>query len=387
MKKHKKAIVITVVSLVAATLAFVFLNDNTQENTLVLEQAPLRQVLGSSGKVTPRRLIQVQSQISGVIKEIPVETGNIVEQGSIVTILDDADANNAYQAAELRLMTAKVALSELKTTGNAVAAESLNQAKIALDNQESLLNDYENLYEQDALDQKTLDDAKVLYKTLSSQYNSALSNYRSLQERGATYEAAALLVSQAENDLEAAEQYLKKHQVLSPATGMIRDLEYEPGEFIQPGSILATVATEPNSYVLLNIDETSVNLLTVGQQARVWPESFPEQTTQALVDRIAPSVDEDTGTIEVRLKITGDNSKLLQDMTVRAEIIVRELEESLILPAKYLIRSNPYTVLVKEATATVERIVRLEEVDLSNYLIVEGLVPGDEIVLPEPLQE
>ncbi|QRN86280.1 efflux RND transporter periplasmic adaptor subunit [Clostridia bacterium] len=383
MKRRYKIGLTVVILVLIAAVFWVVTGDKPQSITSkVVAQEPLRQIFSASGKIVPHKTIDIQSQISGIIKSIPVSEGQLIEEGDILVELDNTDALNALEAAELRVEIAQSSLKELETSSLSMAGETLNQAKIALNSQEELVADYEYLYSNGALDQNTLENAIARYKALSSQYNSALANYRSFQGGGALNKSAKLQIEQAKKDLLSATTTLDKYCLVSPTSGLLTNIVKEEGEVVQAGTTILTIADEPNSYVLLKVDEKSIGKIELGQTASVWPEGNPNKLVPAVVDNIGSKVDDDTGTVDVRLKLDQSDNAFIQDLTVRAEILVKSLEEAIILPAEFLYDDNPSSVLVVEGDQTVVRTIRIEQVDLTNYLVLEGLELGDEIVLP-----
>lgn len=384
MKRLYKIGLTVFILILVVALYQVSTSDKPQSITSkTIVQEPLQQIFSASGRIIPHKTIDVQSQISGIIKNIPFKEGAMVKAGDVLVELDNTDALNAQEAAALRVEIAQSSLKELETSSISVAGETLNQAKISLNTQKNLVEDYEYLYSNGALDQNTLDNAIAKYQSLSSQYNSALANYKSFQNGGALNKSARLLVEQAERDLLSSTTTLDKYCISSPIDGLLTNISKEEGEVVQAGSTMMTLADEPNSYVLLKVDEKSIGKIAIGQSATVWPEGNSNSLVSAVVDNISSKVDEDTGTVEVRLKLEQTDATFIQDLTVRAEIIVRSMEDAIILPAEFLYDTNPSRVLIIDGDQTVVRTVRVDPVDLNHYLVLEGLNPGEEIVLPD----
>jgi HlyD family secretion protein len=364
--------------------SIIVLNNRTITYTsTIIEQEPLRQILGASGKVVPDKTIEIQSQVMGIIKERPVQEGQTLEAGDIIAILDDTDARNSLSATELSLKVAKNNLYELDTSGVIVSKETLNQAGIALETQRKIVLDYQYLYENGALELQKLENARSLFNTFESQYKSALASYRAKQKNGSVYESTQLQIEQANAEIVLALSYLDKHIIKCPKDGVITEVFKETGELVQVGSSIALLAENPRSYILLKVDEMSIGLIELGQNAVVWPESNSRKTVEAVVDRVDSKVDEDTGTVDVRLLLVKENHSLIQDMTVRAEIVVRNLNDAIVLPANYLYEISPAKVLVRADDKISIRSVTAEAVNLTHYMILAGLEPGEEVLLPE----
>ncbi len=355
----------------------------TDESTgLILEEKPIQQILSATGKVVPQKAVDLQSQISGTIESLPFSQGEHVNENDIIAIIDDEDAQSALIAAQINLTMAEESLRDIEISKRTVARESLDQIRIAKNSQQELYDDYKRLFEEGAIDQQMLESAQATLEKLESQYVSANASYAALLENGSGYESALTAVRQAQNGVLTAELRVDKHIIRSPLDGIVTVLEHEVGEIIQPGMNLATIITEDRFYVELDIDERNISLLSLGQPATVWPEGFPSKTIEAVVERIDSKVNANTGTVQVRLELLTSEEFIIQDLTVRTDIEVRNLEKALVIPAEYLYTDNPTTVLLQKDEVQIQDVL-LEAVGLKEYLVLEGLVPGDVILYPD----
>lgn len=382
MKIPRKLIPIPAVLVIAAVVFLLWQPGGARTETLVLEEAPVVQILTATGRIVPDTSIEVKSEITGVVERLYVAEGDRVEAGERLLDIETLQAENQVQSASAALEMAQARLTNLGTSVRAQARETREQVRILRDEQEALVREYGILYDEGALDRASLQQAQNRLDTYQSQLEAADASYRALEPGGGLYGEALASVRQAEQALVAAETTLSKHRLVAPMGGRITALHPNPGELVQPGSTLAVIGSRDRFVADVQIDERSVGLLAVGQPARVWPEAYPSQAVTGRVESVGPRVDPATGTVRVRLLLDDPEGFQIEDLTIRTEIEVRNLENALLLPAAFLAGRNPDRVLVQTGTGPTLRDVRIEPVGLTEYLVVDGLEAGEELQMP-----
>lgn len=363
-------------------VAFWQLSDDVQPaERLVIEQNPVSQVLTATGRIAPRNSVDIKSQVSGMLLELTPE-GSILSDGERLARIDDTDARNALAAAQSALEIAKANLRDIENNRRIAAQETLEQARIDLADQAELVENYETLYREGALDRKTFEQAQSAYEVRASRTDSAAAAYRSLAEGGSAYEAARLRVEQAAQSLERASLALSRHALESPVEGMVTQTYAQSGELIAPGQIVATVSSVDLPLAELDIDERNIGILEPGQSAQVWPDGYPSKRVSARVERIGSKVDPDAGTVAVTLALEENAPYLLQDLTVRAEIVVRDLEAAIRIPARFLTGENPAQVLVETGQGGDPQVrdLMVESLGVDEVLVLSGLEPDETIL-------
>jgi HlyD family secretion protein len=132
-------------------------------------------------------------------------------------------------------------------------------------------------------------------------------------------------------------------------------------------------------------DERSLATIALGQSARVSTEAFPNDSFEARVSYIAPSVNAKRGTIEVRLEVPKPPPYLKPDMTVSTEILVGEEQQALVAPV-YAVRERlrqPWVFIVRDKHVE-RRSVQLGASDAERIQITSGLEAGELVVTDAP---
>jgi len=191
------------------------------------------------------------------------------------------------------------------TNGASDSQELRDAAQITLDEAEIDLEDAQKDYD-DALTTDGATDvleARADVVVAQEAYNLSVDTLRALQTGldSPQVQAAAKVVEQATAALEQAktnvvaaqsrlntlETQLKKTTVYAPMDGVILVRNVEPGEFVQPGAVAFTMANLNELTITVYVPEDQYGNISLGQEASVTVDSFPNETFDAVVTHIA----------------------------------------------------------------------------------------------------
>jgi multidrug resistance efflux pump len=209
-----------------------------------------------------------------------------------------AEAQVAYQIAELTLEQAKAASGEERQSLESAAQKELDLAKANLD---SAQTDYQRMLSTSAADsvltaRARLAVAHAQWENAQDELDRLLSGEKSLavQMAQASVQQAEKAVSQAEASLAQAqaalrllELQLEKTQVKAPTTGTVLSLDLEEGEVVGAGSIVMTLAQLDEVTLTVYIPEDQYGRIQLGQTVSVSVDSFPDEVFQGKVEYIS----------------------------------------------------------------------------------------------------
>jgi len=334
-----------------------------------LETRPLVQRVVASGEVDSQSLAQVGSEITGVIAVRHVREGNAVKAGDLLLELRD-DEQRA------RLREAEAALRQLIDSSRPQAQATLREAQNNLEQADRELQRRETLFERKLLASEALEQARRA--TLTA---------RVVRDR-ARFAAAAVGEGGSEEQvlrqrLEAARANLAKARIHAQVDGIVQTREVEPGDLVQPGRTLLTIARSGSSEILLPLDEKNLAPIELGQAARIIADAYPDRVLPARVSFIAPSVDTARGTIDVHLDLLEPADFLRQGMTVSVNIETGRREQALVLPNDALrARDGTRAQVLRVNDGVVERVgVRLGMLGTALSEVSEGLAAGDLVLI------
>lgn len=333
-----------------------------------LESRPLVQNVVATGRVISTSRAQVGSEITAVVVERRVKEGDAVAPGDLLILLRADDL-----AAKVR--EAEAALRELTDARRPQAQAALRQAEAQL-----LQATRESERRRSLLAQR------LVANELKEQAEQAEINARAAAEQ-ARLLAASLAPGQSEERvlrerLAAARAALEKTQIRANVAGIVLTRNVEPGDLVQPGRVLLEIARAGDTELLVPVDEKNLALLSLGQKAQVIADAYPDRPFSAVVTFIAPSVDPQRGTVEVRLRVDPVPDYLKQDMTVSATVETGRRDAALVLPNDALFaRSGDRgkVLVVKDGrVASTDVTLGLRGTALSEVL--EGLAAGDRVL-------
>jgi HlyD family secretion protein len=181
-----------------------------------------------------------------------------------------------------------------------------------------------------------------------------------------------------------AEARLAETHLTSPVDGVVLSRAVEPGDVVQPGRTVLVLARDGETFLAATPDERSLAYLAVGQEAQASADAFPRQPFPAKVTSLAPAVDADRGTIEVKLLVPSPPPFLRPGMTASVVIDVGQRAQVLVLPVdavRDVASTSPWAMVVSGGRA-VRRPLELGMDGAGLIEIRAGLAEGDRVVPP-----
>ena len=370
--------------LAAAVIAWLALRG-PRVDTLPLRYAPLVRTLQFSARVTTLSRVDVGPTVTGRVAQVLVREGAQVRKGDVLVQLESAELRAALTQAIASERQAQARLSGLRSTGRSGAQATLAQANATLVAATAELNRVRQLVAQGFFSMSRLDDAQRAVDVAKAQQSGAQAQTRAVGDGGTDVTQAQAQLSAARAATVAAQARLAQAAVLAPADARILTRQVEPGQIVQPGKALMSLALNGPTQLVAQVDERFLDQLRVGQAATVVADAFPGERFAARVLSIAPSVDAQRGAIEVKFALEQQPPAFLrEDMTLSVEVETGRRARALVLPLRALrtqAAGESATVLVDDAGRAQARTVRLGLRSLNAVEVLEGLAEGDAVLL------
>ncbi len=241
-------------------------------------------VLTVSGYIINRQRIEISPRFLGVVKWIGVKKGDAVTNGQVVVLLDDAEYRARLHQAEGHLAAAKAA----------VARAELNYQRISR-------------LAENAVESKQADDDARL-----------------------ALEADRAAETQAEGEYELAKTYFDWCTIRSPIDGVILQKLVEPDELVVPESFggdrgpstaLIAMADPKDLQVEIDVNESDLSKVSMGQKCRVSPEAYPDKVYSGYVAEMAPEADRAKGTLQIKVQILNPDRFLTPQLTAKVDFL------------------------------------------------------------------
>ncbi len=329
---------------------------------------PLVQTVVATGRVVAVSRAQVGSPVTGVVVERRVREGDVVQPGDVLAVLRADDLEAAVREAE-------AALAQLQQSTRPQAQAALREAEARLVQASRETQRRRELFQRQMIARETMEQAMQAETVARTAAEQARLAARSLAA-GNPDEAAVR--ARAAN----AKAQLAKTTIRAEVAGTVLTRNAEPGDLVQPGRILFEIARAGATEVLVPLDEKNLEVLTIGQAAMCIADAYPTRPFPAKVSFIAPSVDPQRGSVDIRLTVTPVPAFLRQDMTVSVNVETGRRDRAVVVPNDALgaVDGNRAELwLVANGRAT-RRQVQLGLRGLTQTEITAGLQAGDWIL-------
>ena len=313
--KKKIFIPLAVVVLVAVVVSILKSGDKAEAKveTQQIQKKDLTALVNCSGTIQPKRKVDVSANAMGTIVHLAVVEGQSVRQGDLLLEIDPSEYDAAVKALEAAIQSSKADLR--------LAEASLDKAIQDRDRAEELFKENISSEEQVAF---------------------ARTNARIEQAR---VEAARYRITQYEANLTKAHHDLTKVTITAPMTGVITRLNVEEGEnaimgtLNNPGTVLLVIADLGTMEAWVEVDETEVVKVALGQAAKVKIDAFPDQEFSGTVTEIGNSplrvrtgASREAVDFEVKITLAGTLPNIRPGLSAKAEITVADRKNALAVP-------------------------------------------------------
>ncbi|MBC8330647.1 MAG: efflux RND transporter periplasmic adaptor subunit [Anaerolineae bacterium] len=196
-------------------------------------------------------------------------------------------------------------------------------------------------------------------------------------------------IAAADARVAAAQATIDMAHIVAPFNGVITRVESKPGDLVDPGALAFRVDDYSRLLVDLDVSEVDINKIAVGQQvtmnfdAVLAKEYFGEVVEVALVGTEVQGVVNFTVTVELQ-NIDDD---IRPGMTSAVNIVIRQLEETLLIPNRSVrVVEGERVVYVLRTTGSIDKVVITlgSSSDMYSEIIAGELKVGDEIIINPP---
>ncbi len=404
--------------------------------TAVVQRDTLRVLIEASGNLEPQEEATLAFLSSEKVAEILVEEGDEVKAGQPLARLKTTDLELAVANAEVALSEAQVELEQTRNGAreeeiaaaqaqvrNAQAnyndlkagstAEEIAATKAELELADSGLRSAQTAYDRagggwnasvEISDQASnLWQAQATYKQAQASYEMALSgatgeelsaSWAQVQQaqaqlnqlkNGATeeeLESAQIAVEKAEAALEQAKLSLERATLKAPMDSVVTEIAIEEHEYASAGQDAITVSGLDPLKVEIDVDETDIASLHIGQEATSTLDALSDVTLAGKVTRISPTADATSGVVlypvTLQLDEIPESLAVRAGMTAEVEIVIASQENALIVPLRAIQSEDGKSYVSRLVGDHVEQVeVELGLMTDTEVEILSGLEEGD----------
>ena len=170
-------------------------------------------------------------------------------------------------------------------------------------------------------------------------------------------------------------------EIAAPMGGVIDAVAVSLGQAVEPATALVSISDRSQVDIVARVYEEDLGKVRIGQDAQVRTLSYPERVFTGRIDQVGATLDPQSRTVNVRIRLANADGALKPNMFARAGIVLRENAAVLTVPAAAIIEANGEKFVFVRQKGDYERVdVHTGSSDGQFTEVTEGLVPGDEVV-------
>jgi len=347
-----------------------------------VEAGPIQHSIVVSGRVQAPNRVEIGSVITARVEKVLVEEGAKVEAEQPLILLETRELQASLAQARAAEASAQARLAAVRELSLPQSADAVAQAEAQFRFAEQEYARTRELHGKGFISEARLQDAERLLAVAKSQLESARTQAKAQNPRGAQAQEAATRLQEAVAAREFAESRLAQTTIRASVPGTVLTRTVEPGDIVSPGKRLLTLDSAGETRLTAQIDEKNLPYLKIGQQALASSEAFPDASFKAALYYISPAVDVTRGSVEARFRVPEPPHYLRADMTVSIDIGVARRERALTVPAEAVREAGGVlrVQVVRDgrvASAQVDAGVRTA----GRIEITKGVAAGDMVLL------
>lgn len=287
----------------------------TEVQLATIGREDLQSKVSANGNIQAQKKVDISATIAGQITRLAVEEGDRVRKGQFLLQID---ATNSRAAARSNEYSMEALRKDVEST-----RASLLQAQDELRRAEGNFR------------------AGIIP---AADYERSRTN---VMTREAALQAAERRVEQAGATLQGSRDTLAKTTILSPMDGVVTARRVEEGEVAvigvqnSPGTVLLTISDMSVVEAELEVDETSIPNVKLGQEARVRLDAYPNQTYKGIVTEVGSSPLTNTANqaikFKVKVRIEDPPADIKPGLSARADILTGFRGNALVVPLQALV--------------------------------------------------
>jgi len=392
-KRRKRIIYAVIIGIVLIGITVVLARlepaaPNVERNLVwigTVKRGPMVRQVRGLGTLVPEEIRWIAARTQGRVDKIILRPGAVVEPGTLILELTNPDvvsaaanAKSQLLAAEAQLANQRVQLESQLLQAESTAAQvrsNYEQARLQAEVNDELYKDGLVSAVQLKLSKVSAEEAATRHEIEQKRFAFAKESIKpQLAVQEAEVERLASLSRLRNDELSAL-------QVRATMSGVLSALPVEVGAQVQPGQNIARVADPTKLKAEVRIAETQAKDIAIGQSASI---DTRNGIVEGRVARIDPAVQ--NGTVTVDVTLTSNLPKGARpDLSVDGTIELERLDDVIFVerPAFGQERSTISLFKLGEGNEAVRTSVKLGRSSVNTIEILEGLQPGDRVILSD----
>jgi HlyD family secretion protein len=242
-----------------------------------IQRRDLEAIVSASGKIEPQKTVNISAQTMGRVTRLAVKEGDRVKAGQFLLQIDPVTAEAAVRRDEAAVSGARTALEQARV--------SLQSARANLDLARQMLKRQQELWQSGLTTRENLERAEAELEVRESE----------LRAREQEIKTRETQLNQQQAGLESSQHTLTQVRFESPFDGIVTRRNIEEGENVvvgtmnNAGTVLLTVADMSVIEAEIEVDETDIPFVQLGQPAKITIDAIPDKSFSGTVTEIGNS--------------------------------------------------------------------------------------------------
>ncbi|WP_034058785.1 efflux RND transporter periplasmic adaptor subunit [Lacinutrix jangbogonensis] len=296
-----------------------------------------------SGTANTDKVINLSFRNNGIITEFNLKIGQIVKKGQLLAKLDNVQSRLNYEN----------------------SLSSLNSAKSQMNTAKLSLNRVRSLYEKGSTSLSDYEDAKNQYRTAVDTFESAKRSVSIQQEQ------------------------INYGYIYASENGVIAAVNAEIDENVRSGQNIAVLHAGKDMEIALGIPENTINQVNKNMPVVIHMSSLKDKAFDGVITEVSPSIDQNTSTYPVRVKITNPSQNIKSGMAanVTFEFGKKQTDnKTLVVPAKSVGEdaNGNFVFLIEisgDKTIAKKQPIKVGKLTSEGFAVIEGVSAGQKIAI------
>ena len=325
------------------------------------ERKNLTEMVFASGVLEADDQNNLTAQTDGYLIQLNFKEGDLVSAGQLLAVIDNSqniinsqNADVLHAIAETNALPTAPALQQIGA--NIVSAK----AKLKLDQLQA--DRYKKLYESKSVSQLEYENAQLAVTSSQAQLDAFQQQFNNQQILARQQEISQRSLTDVGRVLK------EQNQVRAVIAGKIYEKRKQLGDYVRKGDIIAVAANPDLIYAKLNVDETNMAKIALGQGVDVQLNTNRNKIYKAKVHEILPTFDVASQSFLIKAYFTDRLDFLIIGTQLEANILIGGKKNVLVIPRNYLGYGNKVTLKNKKQRVVQTGIVSTDWVEVTGGL-------------------
>lgn len=350
-------------------ISILFLSCKNEKGVKPIVQ-DIKELVFASGSLDWENSYKLTAQTDGVLSNVDFEIGNTVKKGTIL-----ANINNPTNLVNTETSKEQLTISLENLSSNAPALQQVQQnisfaeAKYKQDKLQA--ERYERLYKSQSVAKSEFENYTLAAQNSLTNLNVLKKSYAQLQQQAK--QSYITTKGQLKSNVVTADY----NRIVVPQNGTIIEKLKTNGDYVKKGEVIATLGDSKQIQAVLNVDETSIGKIQIGQRVFVKLNTDNSKIYLARITEILAAFNEKSQSFICKAEFSEPLNISFYGTQLEANIFTKEKKNALLIPRNLMDFGNRVNVKGKDTYVIIKTgIVSSEYVE-----VLEGITK-DDVILP-----